>query len=87
MGYMGYQNIDAKLQHTIDAMSLYEQDQVYRYLWAQHVRADIEALCAENDIVLTDNEIDCMVERYVDGCYDCNLDYWTNLRNLLPENK
>ena len=78
--------ISPELKEKIDNMSSYEQDQIYRYLWAQHIREDVESLCEEEEIELNDGDIDLIVEKYVyEGKYDCNLSYWTNLENLIDE--
>lgn len=74
------------LQDQIDSMSYEDRDDVYRYLWAKSVREDVEGHAADIGIELTPDDIDTIVERYVyDGDYDCNLDYWTNLENLMFE--
>ena len=78
--------ISPEQKEKIDNMSSYEQDQIYRYLWAQHVREAVESLCDEEEIELNDGNIDLIVEKYVyEGKYDCNLSYWTNLENLIDE--
>ena len=33
---------------------------------------------------MTDEEIEAAAKRYVyDGDYDCNLDYWSNIENVI----
>ena len=77
---------------TIDHLSAQEKDQVYRYLWAQHVREDVEARLENNDLVKgmsysrRDQLVDKVVERYVyEGDYDCNTDYWSNIDALIKD--
>jgi len=76
----------------LEALSAEERDAVYRALWKEHV---VEDMYSEMDgmvmaDLLPDDEkatiADMAAERYVyEGDYDCNLDYWTNIRNLLTD--
>lgn len=73
-------------QAMLDSLPDTELDSVYRYLWAQHVREDVESHAEDIDAELTEEEIDKIVERYVyEGDYDCNLSYWDNIENLIWE--
>lgn len=77
---------DEELHKMIDSLSYYEQDRIYRYLWSQHVREDVISHAENIGIGLDDGIIDAIVDRYVErGDYDCNLDYWTNIENLIEE--
>lgn len=77
---------DEELHKMIDSLSSYEQDRIYRYLWSQHVREDVISHAENIGIGLDDGIIDAIVDRYVErGDYDCNLDYWTNIENLIEE--
>lgn len=77
---------DEELHKMIDSLSSYEQDRIYRYLWGQHVREDVISHAENIGIGLDDGIIDTIVDRYVErGDYDCNLDYWTNIENLIEE--
>lgn len=77
---------DEELHKMIDSLSSYEQDRIYRYLWSQHVREDVISHAENIGIGLDDGIIDTIVDRYVErGDYDCNLDYWTNIENLIEE--
>jgi len=77
---------DEENHKMIDSLSSYEQDRIYRYLWSQHVREDIISHAENIGIGLDDGIIDTIVDRYVErGDYDCNLDYWTNIENLIEE--
>ena len=77
---------DEDIHKMIDSLSSYEQDRIYRYLWSQHVREDVISHAENIGIGLDDGIIDTIVDRYVEhGDYDCNLDYWTNIENLIEE--
>ena len=80
--------ISDELKSQIDALSPEEEDKVYRYLWSNHVRNDVVAHAEFLGVVLSDEEIDIITERYVyDGDYDCNLSYWDNIENLINEER
>lgn len=77
---------DEEIHKMIDSLSPYEQDRIYRYLWGQHVREDVISHAESIDVELDDEVIDIIVDRYVEqGDYDCNLNYWTNIENLIEE--
>lgn len=79
---------DEEIHKMIDSLSSYEQDRIYRYLWGQHVREDVISHAENIGIGLDDGIIDTIVDRYVErGDYDCNLDYWTNIENLIEEER
>lgn len=62
------------------------RDQIYRHLWLNYVKEDIESHLDDMDIELTEDQIEEAARRYVyDGNYDCNLDYWTNIENNINE--
>ena len=76
--------IDEKLQKKVDSLSDQERDDIYRYLWAKHVKEDIETYAKNQNYVLDSDDIRILVERYVfDGDYDCNLSYWDNIEALI----
>ena len=85
------QHINKTLKAKIDALTPAEQDEVYRYLWFQHVKEDVETHSENIDfkkhgIKFDDKEITTVAEKYVyDGEYDCNLSYWDNIENLIYE--
>lgn len=85
------QRINKALKAKIDALTPVEQDEVYRYLWFQHVKEDVETYSENIDlkelgIKFDDEEITTVAEKYVyDGEYDCNLSYWDNIENLIYE--
>lgn len=78
--------IDEKLQKKVDELSAQERDDIYRYLWAQHVREDVESYSKNIGVVLDETEKDSIANLYVyDGEYDCNLTYWENIENLINQ--
>ena len=79
-------NLSSKIKRTLEGLSEQERDELYRYLWGEHVREDVITHAESIGAELNDDQIDIIVERYVeDGDYDCNLDYWTNIENLIDE--
>lgn len=69
-----------------------QKDELYRMLWSDHVREDVEAAMEDYSGSLPDNEnerealVESVVNAYVyDGRYDCNLSYWDNINNLLDD--
>ena len=79
--------ISNELKKKVDALSPQERDDIYRYLWSEHVRSDVKAKLKEyEDLKATEEEIDNIVYRYVyQGEYDCNKDYWANLEYLIED--
>jgi hypothetical protein len=78
--------ISEELKNRVDNLSAQERDDIYRYLWGQHVKEDIRSHVADMDIELDDGDIEAIMEQYVyEGRYDCNLDYWANIGNLIDE--
>jgi hypothetical protein len=72
-------------EEKIAGMDGAEKDALYRALWAEYVRTDVEAV-AEQHPEAENISIDNIVERYVyEGDYDCNLSYWDNINNLIEE--
>ena len=75
-----------KLVELKNSLSSAEQDELYRMLWAERVKEDVIGFCEDSEYSLDDGQIEVVVERYVyEGDYDCNLDYWTNIENLVRE--
>ena len=73
-----------ELNTYVDSCGSYERDQLYRHLWMKHVVEDITSHLEDIDEELTDEEIEAAAKRYVyDGDYDCNLDYWSNIENVI----
>lgn len=57
-------------------------DQIYRYLWTDHVIEDIKSHMEKMEITLTDEEIKTAAKDHTyHGDYDCNLTYWENIEN------
>lgn len=95
---MSYKSMNKTLKHIVDGLDAIEKDDLYRYLWSEHVREDVESRLSSDyeEMMLTasgetDEDrlkavIENVVERYVyDGDYDCNLSYWENIDNLIEE--
>lgn len=72
--------LSKQTKRLLNILPLKEQDNIYRYIWHQHVMEDVRSHAETLDIELTDDEIDTAAEYYVyDGDYDCNLSYWDNI--------
>lgn len=72
----------------LETTTPYDKDEVYRYLWAEHVKEDVKAHLEDMELqyVAVPEEIKKIVDRYVyEGDYDCNLPYWDNIENLINE--
>lgn len=63
------------------------KDDIYRQLWADAVEEDIKSYSKEIDINLTAEQIVAAAKRYVNGDYDCNLDYWSNIESVIRRTK
>ena len=85
-----------KAAELINKMEYAVKDNVYRILWKERVKEDVEQQIEEMDIdnrysrKFSDEEIagiiDTAAERYVfGGDYDCNLSYWDNIENLIND--
>ena len=63
-----------------------ERDGIYRLQLYNYTKEDVEGFCEENGYELTDDQIDNVTNRYVyEGEYECNLDYWQNIENLVQD--
>lgn len=75
----------------ISNLTTEEKDAVYRELWMNFVRNDVEARLEETPEDFEGysaedfkNLIENVAERYVyQGDYDCNLSYWQNIDELI----
>lgn len=73
----------------IDSLKPYRKDELYRYLWVNHVREDVRTILEEYDVpYLSDDDFDALIDncanRFVyNGEYNCNTDYWSNLEALI----
>lgn len=73
-----------KVEGIINSLNDYEKDMLYRILWLEYVKQDIDQFAEDNDIDIEEGDVDVAAERYVfEGEYDCNLSYWVNINNLL----
>lgn len=81
----------------IDSLKPHRKDELYRYLWVNHVKEDVRTIL-EEDVravleeygvpYLSDDDFDALIDdcanRFVyNGEYDCNTDYWSNLEALI----
>lgn len=64
-------------------MSESQKDEVYRMIWKDHVKEDIKDYSEKNGYLLDESFTDSCAEAYVNGEYDCNLSYWSNIDNLI----
>lgn len=78
-----------ELFKLIDSLKPYKKDELYRYLWVNHVREDVRTILEEYDVpYLSGDDFEALIDdcanRFVyNGEYDCNTDYWTNLDALI----
>lgn len=77
--------LSEKNWELVNSLSPKDRDEVYRYLWAGHVREDVRARAEEIlEPALAEDEVDRAAYLYVyEGEYDCNLSYWDNIDNLI----
>lgn len=72
-------------------MSQLFTDDIYRTLWYTYVYDDIVNRAENHDdfMALPKDEftkaVTVMTSRYIDGSYDCELDYWSNLDILFDD--
>ena len=64
-------------------LSFEEKENLFRVLWSEHVAEDFESFAEAIGMNLTNEQIKNAADRYVHGEYDCNQDYWTNLKAIL----
>jgi len=85
-------NMDA--EEIANKLSAKQKDDLYRILWKEHVKEDVESELEQCDDEalesLSDEEMEAFVDqiatRYVyNGDYDCNLSYWDNIGNLISD--
>ena len=75
--------LSKEFRERLDNMSFAEKDAIYRAVWFERVAEDVESY-AEDNYLLTDDIISGIADAFVyEGDYDCNLDYWTNIENLI----
>ena len=70
----------------VKTLSSTERDELYRYLWSDYVRNDVREHLSRDDIGLSDEDVNAIVEAVVEyyvynGEYDCELSYWDNIRH------
>lgn len=74
-------------QEIVQLLSPKVKDDVYRLLWSEYLKEDVETLLYDNDS-FSDTEKEDIAEAVVtdyvyNGKYCCTLSYWTNLENLI----
>lgn len=84
-----------KAEELLAKLEYKERDTLYRLLWAESVRENVESVlegsAGEWTREFSDEDYEDIVsdiaDQYVSGNYDCNLNYWDNLDNLIQEKK
>ena len=79
-------------EKIIEGMEPEVKDAVYRLIWKEHVIKDVKKQFEQDERfehMSEENRDDLAsqcAERYcMQGDYDCNLDYWTNIQNLIDD--
>lgn len=80
--------LSEKMHSFVKTLSSTERDELYRYLWSDYVRNDVREHLSRDDIGLSDEDVNAIVETVVEyyvynGEYDCELSYWDNISNLI----
>ena len=81
-----------ELFKLIDSLKPYKKDELYHHLWVDYVREDVRAAFEEYDVpYLSDNDFealidDCANQFVYNGKYNCNIDYWSNIEELINDN-
>ena len=77
--------LDQQSKIVLDQLNARQQDNLYRHLWKQNVRNDIVSYAASIGVSLSDSEIEAAANRYVNGDYDCSMNYWDNIDSLIKK--
>ena len=81
-----------KIAFFMEGLTAWDKDTLYYQLWEEHVREDVSSFLEEElearKIEVSDEVKEDIIARaaylYVyEGEYDCNLNYWDNIKNLL----
>lgn len=79
-------SVTDKAMAVLSALDPIVATEVYTLQRMQRVAADVSARAEEQDVNLTQSEVDTISAKYVRECrYDCNLSYWDNLDVLIKE--
>ena len=76
----------------IDSLKPHRKDELYRYLWVDYVREDMRASFEGYDVsYLSDNDFEALIDNCANqlvynGKYNCNIDYWSNIKELINDN-
>ena len=70
--------LSEKMHSFVKTLSSTERDELYRYLWSDYVRNDVREHLSRDDIGLSDEDVNAIVEDVVEyyvynGEYDCEL--------------
>lgn len=80
-----------EIKQFIDNCSNQDKDDIYRYLWSDHIREDVRSRLNEDENISdahSDDIVEMVVEAYVyNGDYDCDLSYWSNIETLISQAK
>lgn len=83
-----YFETDFRLDLTVPTkwLSYAIKNRIYDEIRKERVIEDIESYIKDEDIKLSDDEINSIAEQYVDGKYnDCNIAYWDNIHKLISQ--
>jgi hypothetical protein len=73
-----------EIKEFLGKLSPKDKDDLYRYVWAEYVREDVEIFLLEHDKEAKEDLVEAVVELVVySGDYDCNHSYWENIENLV----
>jgi hypothetical protein len=79
-------------EKVIEGLNPNVADAVYRLLWKEHVIKDVKTQLEQDERSehMSEESYDALAsqcaERYcMQTDYDCNLDYWTNIQNLIDD--
>lgn len=77
-----------KIFLAVSCMNGAQKLQVYNFIKKQYVSQDVENIAKENNIELSEGEVNLVTNWYVDDCkYDCNTSYNDNLMYLICKAK
>lgn len=78
--------LDDNTRKLFETLTSAETENIYRAVHFNYIVEDIKIVLKEEEKELKDSLIAEAAARYAyDGDYDCNLDYWSNIRNLVDE--
>lgn len=69
----------------VDVLSPSQLEYIYRMVRVRYTIEDIEARLEDLHLSMAQEDIEDAAERFANGNYDCNLDYWSNIDNLIND--